>query len=110
MLKLFKNLTKKEWLLAGVSLIFIVGQVWMDLTMPDYMSEITRLVQTSGSTMSEILIAGGKMLAFALGSLICSIITAICAAKIASGFSATLRVKKFSRFPWRKSAIFQPLL
>jgi ATP-binding cassette subfamily B protein len=97
MLKLFKNLTKKEWLLAGISLIFIVGQVWMDLTMPDYMSEITLLVQTSGSTMSEILIAGGKMLAFALGSLICSIITAICAAKIASGFSATLREKMFKK-------------
>lgn len=69
MLKLLKNFRKKEWILAGISLALIILQVWMDLTMPDYMSEITTLVQTPGSEMADILIAGGKMLLFALGKI-----------------------------------------
>lgn len=97
MLKLFKNFRKREWMLAGISLAFIVLQVWMDLTMPDYMSEITTLVQTPGSEMADILIAGGKMLLFALGSLVASVATAICAAKIASEFAAILRSKLFRK-------------
>lgn len=97
MLKLFKNFRKREWILAGISLAFIVLQVWMDLTMPDYMSEITTLVQTPGSEMADILIAGGKMLLFALGSLVASVATAVCASKIASGFAAILRSKLFRK-------------
>ncbi len=97
MLKLFKNFRKKEWILAGISLVFIVLQVWMDLTMPDYMSEITTLVQTPGSEMADILIAGGKMLLFALGSLAASVATAVCAAKIASEFAAILRSRLFRK-------------
>lgn len=60
MLKLLKYLTKGDWGLAVLALGFIVAQVWLDLTMPDYMSEITTLVQTEGSAMSDILIAGAK--------------------------------------------------
>ncbi len=97
MLKVFKNLTKKEWLLVGISILFIVMQVWLELTMPDYMSDITTLVQTAGSTMSEVLTAGGKMLLCALGSLIASVLTSICASKIASNFSAILRGKLFHK-------------
>ena len=97
MIKLIRNLTKKEWLLAGLSLIFIVLQVWLDLTMPEYMSEITRLIQTPGSKMSEILSAGGMMLLCALGSLAASVITAVCAARIAVGFGGTLRGKLFRK-------------
>ena len=97
MLKLFKSLRKKEWILAAVSLIFIVGQVWLDLTMPEYMAEITMLVQTEGSTMQEILSSGGLMLLCALGSLAASIITAVCSAKIAADFGGTLRGKLFSK-------------
>lgn len=97
MLKLLKNFTKKEWSLAAGALVFIVLQVWMDLTMPDYMSEITILVQTEGSSMKDILIAGGKMLACALGSLAASIVTAVCAAKIAANFAANLRGKLFDK-------------
>lgn len=97
MLKIFKNLKKSELALAAISVIFIVVQVWLDLTMPDYMSEITKLVQTEGSEMSEILAAGAKMLACALGSLAASAATAICAAKIAAGFGGTLRNKLFSK-------------
>jgi len=97
MLKIFKHLRKTEWLLVFASLIFIVVQVWLDLTMPEYMSEITRLVQTEGNTMSEILTAGGWMLLCALGSLAASIMTAICSAKIATNFGGTLRGKLFRR-------------
>ena len=84
-------------MLMAVALVFIVAQVWLDLTMPDYMADITRLVQTEGSTMREILTAGGKMLLCALGSLVAAICTAICASKIATGFAATLRSKLFSK-------------
>ena len=62
MIQLFKKLKAIEWALFGVSLIFIITQVWLDLKLPDYMSEITQLVQTPGSEMNEILVAGGWML------------------------------------------------
>ncbi|MBO5197721.1 MAG: ABC transporter ATP-binding protein [Lachnospiraceae bacterium] len=97
MLKILKNLTKKEWSLAALALVFIVAQVWLDLTMPDYMSEITILVQTPGSEMSEILTAGGKMLLCALGSLIASVLTILCAARIGSNLSYTLRRQLFGK-------------
>ena len=97
MLKIFKNFKGKEWLLLSVSVVFIVLQVWLDLRLPDYMSDITRLVQTQGSEMSEILTAGGWMLLCALGSLIASVIVAALAAKIASNFSATLRSKLYDK-------------
>lgn len=97
MLKLLKNFTKREWLFAFGALVFIVLQVWLELTMPDYMSEITVLVQTEGSTMGEILAAGGKMLACALGSLAASAATAIFASKISANFSANLRGKLFDK-------------
>lgn len=97
MLKLLKYLTKKEWCFAGISLVFIVAQVWLDLKLPDYMNTITMLVQTDGSTMSEILTAGGKMLACALGSLAGSIIVAVLAARIASNFGARLRERLFDK-------------
>lgn len=97
MLKIFKNFKGKEWLLLSISVVFIVLQVWLDLRLPDYMSDITRLVQTQGSEMSEILTAGGWMLLCALGSLIASVIVAALAAKIASNFSATLRCKLYDK-------------
>lgn len=97
MLKIFKNFKMKEWILFSVSVVFIVSQVWLDLKLPDYMSEITRLVQTPNSEMSEILTAGGWMLLCALGSLVASIIVASLAAKIASELSCTLRFKIFDK-------------
>ena len=89
MLKLLKQFTKIEWLLSCAALAFILLQVWMDLSLPDYMSEITTLVQTQGSPMGEILRAGGKMLGCALLSFGASACTVVCAARIASGFSST---------------------
>lgn len=97
MIKLLKKLTLKDWLLAVVAFAFIIVQVWLSLTMPDYMSEITKLVQTQGSEMSDILIAGGKMLACALGSLLSAVCTSICASRISSNFSANLRGQVFHK-------------
>ena len=93
----FQNLKKTDWLLAAVCLAFIVVQVWLDLKTPDYMAEITTLVQTAGSTMGEILSAGGMMLVGSLGSLAASVVTAICAARIAATLGATLRGRLFSK-------------
>lgn len=97
MLKLLRNFTKKEWGLAALAICFIVVQVWLNLTMPDYMRDITMYVQTPGSTMSEILSSGGMMLLCAAGALVASVVTAVCAAKIATGFSATLRSRLFRK-------------
>ena len=97
MVKLLKKLTWKDFILAAVAFVFIIVQVWLSLTMPDYMSEITKLVQTKGSKMNDILIAGGKMLACALGSLLAAVCTSICAAKISSNFSANLRGQVFHK-------------
>ena len=58
MIKLFRYLRKKDWLYIFISLCFIVCQVWLDLRLPDYMSEITRLIQTPDSAFSEVVIAG----------------------------------------------------
>lgn len=95
MLKLLKKLTLKDWILAAAAFVFIIVQVWLSLTMPDYMSEITRLVQTQGSSMNDILIAGGKMLLCAFGSLLSAVCTSICASRISSNFSANLRRQVF---------------
>ena len=97
MFKLLKNLGKKEWLLALICLVLIVGQVWLELKMPDYMSKITVLVQTEGSQMSEIVQNGAYMLACALGSLLSSIIVGYFISKIAATFSKNTRKKLFTK-------------
>ena len=97
MLKLLRKFTPKEWILSVAAFVLILIQVWLTLTMPDYMSEITMLVQTEGSAMSDILEAGGMMLLCALGTLLASVATAVCAARISSNFSANLRDDLFDR-------------
>lgn len=69
--------------MALLAVVFIVISVWAELTMPDYMSEITVLVQSSGSKMSDVLIAGAKMLFFALISLAATVVTSVCASRLA---------------------------
>lgn len=91
MIKILKFLTKKDWLFILCSFVFVVAQVYLDLKLPDYMSEITMLVQMPGSEMSEILNAGGYMLLCALGSLVASFIVGYFAARIASNLSWILR-------------------
>ena len=97
MLKLLKNFRKKEWGLTFVCLILVFVQVWLELKMPDYMSEITILVQSEGSQMGEILKNGGFMLACALGSLLSAIVTGYIASGISSTFSMNLRKKIFDK-------------
>ncbi|MBE6023401.1 MAG: ABC transporter ATP-binding protein [Cellulosilyticum sp.] len=97
MIKILKNFKSKEWLIFGISVCFVMLQVWLDLKLPDYMSKITMLVQTPGSQMSEILSAGGWMLLCALGSLLSSITVAGLAAKMASNLSSRLRGQLFDK-------------
>ena len=97
MLKILKRLSGKEWLQAGISLLFIVSQVWLDLKLPDYMSEITRLTQTEGSALVDIWTAGGYMLLCALGSVAASVIVGFFAARIAASFSQRLRSNLYDK-------------
>lgn len=97
MLRILKHLRWKEWLLVAACVVLIVGQVQLDLALPDYMSEITRLVQTEGSQMRDILLAGGKMLLCALGSMLLTVCTTFFTAQIASRFSARLRGKMYRK-------------
>ncbi len=96
MIKLFKNLTKKEFSILAFVIALIVCQVYLDLTLPDYMSEITQLIQ-SGGEMSAVLLAGGKMIGCAVGSLILSVIVAISSARVAANFSFITRNKVFKK-------------
>lgn len=97
MLKILKYLTKKDWMFVLCSFLFVVVQVYLDLRLPDYMSEITRLVQTPNSEMSEILSAGGYMLLCAFGSLIAAFIVGYFAAQIASNLSWKLRSSVYDK-------------
>ena len=95
--KYLKSIKPSEWLMVIFSVVFVVGQVWLDLTLPDYMSEITTLVQTQGSTIGEILRAGGLMLLCALGSAGLSVIVGYFAAKISATISMRLRDDVYSK-------------
>ena len=97
MFKLLKKLRKKDLLLILVCAGLIVFQVWLDLKLPDYMSEITQLVQTEGNTMAEILTAGGKMLLCAFGSLAAAVIVGFFASYIAATFSKIIRKDIFEK-------------
>ena len=89
MFKLFKNFTKKDIAAIITCIVLIVFQVWLDLRLPDYMSEITKLVQTEGSTIGEILVQGGYMMACAFGSLLSSFVVGYIASKLSANFSYT---------------------
>ena len=109
MFKLFKNLTKKDVITILIGVVLIVFQVWLDLKLPDYMSEITRLVQTEGSTINDILVKGGYMLACAGGSLIAMIIVGYLTSSVSANFSRTLGkkcLKKYKRFSMEEIKLF----
>ena len=97
MFKLFKNFTKKDYWLIFISFIFILVQVWLDLKLPDYMSEITKLVQTEGSKMSAILENGGYMLLCAFGSLLSAILVGYISSNVSASFSKAIRKKLFNK-------------
>lgn len=97
MSELLRCMKPKEWGYFALSLIFIVAQIYLDLAMPDYMAEITRLVETPGSELDDVLASGGIMLLCAAGSLVATIIASFFGARIAAGLTCTLRDRMFSR-------------
>lgn len=97
MFKLFGNFKKKDVFLITIAVILICFQVWLDLKMPDYMAEITRLVQTEGSEISEILKNGAFMMLCALGSLLGAVIVGYLAANISASFSKNIRKKLYDK-------------
>ncbi|PWG65935.1 ABC transporter ATP-binding protein [Bifidobacterium callitrichidarum] len=97
MLRIMKYLSKAEIGQMLIALVTIVGQVFFDLKLPDYMSDITTLVETPGSAMADIWIAGGKMLLISLGSVACAVVTGYIAARVGSSFTQRLRSLEFRR-------------
>ena len=97
MFRIMKYLSKAEIGQMLIALVSIVGQIWFDLELPNYMSDITTLVETPGSAMADIWVAGGKMLLVSLGSVACAIITGYIAARVASSFGQRLRSLEFRK-------------
>ncbi len=97
MLKVIRYFTKKDWIRVCFIAVLVFGQVYLELKMPDYMSAITRLVQTEGSEMSEILENGGYMLACALGSMALAVLTGFFSSRLSANFSMNLRKALFTK-------------
>lgn len=97
MLKILKHLTRKEWLFIAISLVFIILQVWLDLKLPDYMAEITLLIQTDGTAVSDLWQPGMMMLLCAVISMVAAVIVGYFAAQIAAGLAKRIRGMVFDK-------------
>ena len=97
MIRLFKNFEKKDLIIILTIIVLVAFSVFLDLRMPEYMSEITRLVQTETSTMNEILIAGAHMIICAVGSLVCTIVVGYFSSLLSARFSRSIRRKIFAK-------------
>ena len=97
MFKLLKNLTKKDYALIVVSTLLIVFQVWLDLKLPDYMSNITTIISSGTDSLSGILKNGGYMLLCAGGSLVAAIIVGYITSMISAKFSSNIRTKLYNQ-------------
>lgn len=97
MFKLLRYLNQKQWRQVALGLLFILGQVYLDLKLPEYMSQITTLVQTPGSSQREVWITGGYMLLCALGSVLCAFVIGFLSAQITASFSRDLRSRLFHK-------------
>ncbi|PWG59137.1 ABC transporter ATP-binding protein [Bifidobacterium catulorum] len=97
MLKISKYLSRSEWGQLFVGFLLIIAQIWFNLELPDYMADITRLVETPGSEMSDVWVAGAKMLAVSLGAVVCMALTGLITARVGASFSRRLRSLEFSR-------------
>ena len=95
MLKLLKNMRTREILFAVLCIVLVVAQVYFDLSLPDYMTDLTRLMNTEGTQTSEVWTVGLKMLGCALISAVLCVACGFLAARTASGFSFTVREKLF---------------
>ena len=110
MRKLIKNFTKKEFGVMLIVLLLVIAQVYLELKMPDYMSEVTKLVQTEGSKMHDIIINGCYMLVCAFGSLVSAVIVGYLVANLSSTFSMKIReqiFKKVESFSTNEIKMFQ---
>lgn len=97
MKEILKHFDKKSWFYVALNALVIAFQVFLELKMPDYMAEITTLVQTEGSALGSILTAGAKMLTCALGSLVMAVLLHVIAAKVASDYSFRVRTKLYDK-------------
>ena len=97
MIKIFKNIKKKDWLLVLLIIGLVFLQVWLDLKLPDYMSEITKLVQTEGSKMSDIIHSGAMMILCAISSLVGAFFTCLCTSKLSANISMNIRSRLFNK-------------
>ncbi|MFR0590752.1 ABC transporter ATP-binding protein [Bifidobacterium thermophilum] len=97
MIRICKYLSKAEWFQLFVGLLFIVAGVWLQLKLPDYMADITRLVETPNSEMHDVWIAGGKMLAVALGAMLTTVAVGFITARVSASFTQRLRSMQFRR-------------
>ena len=109
MLRIFKNFRKQEVVLALFSVVFVVAQVWLELKLPDYMREITSLITTQDSAMHDILIAGGKMLLCAFGSLLVTVLVAVHHGLLRISVQSYVEsyLTRYSLFQWKRSDGFQ---
>lgn len=96
MFKLLKKMNREGWIQIAISVVFVVAQVWLDLKIPDYMTQITKLIQ-SNSEVSEVWTAGGKMLTCALASLISAVAVGFFSSKMSAGFSQKIRSLLFRK-------------
>ena len=97
MVRICKYLSKTEWFQLFIGLLFIVGGVALQLKLPDYMADITKLVETPGSEMHDVWIAGGKMLAVALGAMLTTVAVGFITARVSASFTQRLRSLQFRR-------------
>lgn len=97
MIRICKYLSKAEWFQLFVGLLFIVAGVWLQLKLPDYMADITRLVETPNSEMHDLWVAGGKMLAVALGAMLTTVAVGFITARVSASFTQRLRSMQFRR-------------
>lgn len=97
MLKIFKRLTVKEWLMMLLSVVFVCIEVWANLKVPDYMSSITKLLQNSGTKVADVMDPGWKMIGFSLLGFASAVVVGFIAARVAASFTTRLREDIFNR-------------
>ena len=97
MLKLLHNLRRREWTMAAACAVLILGQIYFDLSLPDYMSDLTVLIKTPDSTLADILHTGLEMLGCTLASAVLCVICGYLTAKVAAGFSFSVREAVFRK-------------
>ena len=97
MIRLLKKLRRKEWLMAVICAVLVLGQIYFDLKLPDYMSNLTVLVKSSDSTMSDIMYTGAEMLGCTLASAVLCVICGYLTAKVAAGFGFSIREAVFNK-------------